>query len=164
MRRAFAAHVEKNLRPDGELDALRDWGNKLPGNATRLAGLLHFFASDSAISEPISGETMLTALKLSAILVDHAKAAFALMGEDASVTAAKRVLEWIVRNQADAFTGRECWQGVRGRFSKMEEVNAALNNLEERGYVARAVAQDSKKPGRPSQVWKAHPQVIGGVA
>ena len=165
IRRALASHVEASMQDGGELGGLKDWANKLPGNATRLAGLLHFFTSDSPLSDPISESTMNAAATIAASLVDHAKAAFSLMGSNIETASAKRVLEWI-RNLPEGdnvqFTGRECWRRFQGSFPGMADVNAALSILEERGYIAKWAEPGPTKRGRPSQIWRVHPAVCGG--
>lgn len=165
VRRALASHVESHMQSGGELEGVKDWANKLTGNATRLAGLLHFFASDSPLASPISETTMNTAATMAAVLVDHAKAAFSLMGDDASTTAAKRVLGWIKTlpdGDRTQFTSRECWRRFQGSFSSMAEVNAALSVLEERSFIAKWTETGPAKRGRPSQIWRVHPAVYGG--
>lgn len=163
IRRTLASHVEVNMQSGGELEGIKDWGNKLPGNATRIAGLLHFFAADSPLTTLIHESTMNVAATIAAVLVDHAKAAFSLMGDDISTVAAKRVLEWI-RTFSGEFTGRECWRRFQGSFACMAEVNAALSLLEERGFIAKWTPEGPTKRGRPSQVWKVHPAIRGGGA
>lgn len=166
IRKAFAEQIECNLRNGGELEGIIDWANKLPGNTTRLAGLLHFFNSHSPTTEPIAGGTMKSAVYLTSLMVDHAKAAFALMGENEKTAKARRILEWIksdIAPNADNFTGRECWQKVRRRFDNMADVKATLDILGERGFISKLERTDTGKTGRPSEIWKLHPSLLGGT-
>ena len=40
-RNNYTGQVEKKLAPGGEFEFMTDWGGKLVGNSTRLAGLIH---------------------------------------------------------------------------------------------------------------------------
>lgn len=160
--RAFAEHIEQS--PDGELESLKEWASKLPGNMLRLAGLLHFWAEARPLDSAISGQTMNTAIILAAVMVEHCKAAFAFMGADEKLEAAKRILAWIKKPRPEPlreFSARDCWRGVRGSFEHMAEVQAGLDILEDRSFIAE-FTRDSSGPGRPSRLYQVNPDVIGG--
>ena len=164
IRRAFASYIEVSMKPGGELESMRDWANKIPGNAVRMSGLLHFFASGSPLATPITGETMEAAVTIAAIMVDHAKMAFALMEDNPAITGAKRILKWIREDVGDRgqFTSRECWQRFKSSYENMDEVKLHLSMLEDRGFIAEASPDTSGRRGRPSQVWLIHPSIKGG--
>jgi hypothetical protein len=87
------------------------------------------------------------------------------MGADEKIEAAKRILEWLTKPRAErmsAFTARDCWQAVRGRFQHMAEVQAGLDVLEERVFIAKALPPQSKA-GRPSQKYLVNPEIFGGT-
>lgn len=162
----FYRDVEAELRPGGELELIADWGGKLHGAAARLAGLLHLVEHDAPHLHPIGLDTMQQALGLAAVLTEHAKAAFALMGADPDIECAKHILAWIVDRRVDAFQAREAFQAVKGRYSKMELVKAGLSILEERAYIfpAQVPAREPGKAGRPpSPGYSVNPLAFGGT-
>jgi len=109
---------------------------------------------------------MQQALGLAAVLTEHAKAAFALMGADPDIECAKHILAWIVDRRVDAFQAREAFQAVKGRYSKMELVKAGLSILEERAYIfpAQVPTREPGKAGRPpSPGYSVNSLAFGGA-
>ena len=154
----FATMVEAGLLPGGTFEYMSDWGGKFPGQAIRLAGLIHVATSPDPLS-PISRQTMSAALSVAAILADHAKAAYGLMGSDPSQECAKAILRWIERDRVDAFTARDALQKVKGRFPTMEKVNPGLTILEERGFIFGEPTDQKRGPGRkPSAIYTVNPR------
>ncbi|HZA24388.1 MAG TPA: DUF3987 domain-containing protein, partial [Dehalococcoidia bacterium] len=169
--RTFRQEVELELRPGEELDDLADWGNKLPGNVARLAGLLHIskWAMDKVYradkmdrSAPwdseIAPETMEAAIRLGRYFEGHAKAAFALMGSDGELAIAKKLWAVIQRHNAQTFTLRDLWQKVRRQFTNVSGLESALNTLGELGYVRRLETPKPEGRGKaPSPMFLVNP-------
>ncbi|WP_165078598.1 MULTISPECIES: DUF3987 domain-containing protein [unclassified Desulfovibrio] len=162
----FSAEVEKELAPGGEFEAMSDWAGKLPGAVARLAGLFHLIERERPADAKIDGETMEHAVNMGAFLSEHAKAAYALMGTDTRLEGGKRALEWIRRQAVDKFSARDCFNGVRGQtsvFSHMEDVRAALDELEERGFIRALYSERTAGPGRkPSPRYEVNPATLRG--
>lgn len=88
IRDEFEAVIEKELRDGGRLSNIPDWGGKLVGNITRIAGLLHI--ADQMIVEisdyndlwdkPINASVMGRAAKLGEYLIDHALEIYNTLG------------------------------------------------------------------------------------
>ena len=148
---AFAGEVEKGLAPGGEFEGLNDWGGKLAGAVARIAGLFHLVTHDRPEELKITPETMRQAAYMGALLTEHAKAAYALMGTDETIEGAKKVLEWIRRQAAERFTTQDCWQAVRGYFHHMPPLLEALKELEERSFIKEVPTskQGSGRKARP---------------
>lgn len=147
---AFAGEVEKGLAPGGEFDGMNDWGGKLAGAVVRIAGLFHLVTYDRPEELKITPETMQQAVYLGALLTEHAKAAYALMGTDETIEGAKKVLEWIRRQAAERFSTQECWQAVRGYFRHMPPLLEALKELEERSFI-KEVPVEKQGAGRKAR-------------
>lgn len=157
LRKNFADRIELAMREGAALEYMRDWAAKLPGQTVRLAGVLHFFAHSGDIHAPID-EAMHAAIHLSTALIEHAKAAFALMGADENMACAKHILSWILRTRSPAsptFTGRECFQALRGSYPRMTSINAGLAVLEERFYIF-SIPPEPGKVGRNSQRFRVN--------
>ena len=92
----WRAEHERRLGPHGDLSAIVDWANKLPGLVLRLAGILHL-ASDTR--GDVIGKTILVdALDLAAYLADHARRAFDQMELTDDMKNARKLLDAIRRN------------------------------------------------------------------
>jgi hypothetical protein len=158
---AFEAEVEPRLGEEGDLAMLADWGGKLVGAVVRLAGLLHLaaHATDAAPwEEPISKHTVESAIDLGRYFTAHAKLAFAEMGADPQVEEAKALLRWIKAKGLTGFTKRELFEGIKGRFKRVEALEGPLGLLVEHGYVRERDAEDHPGPGRkPSPTYDVNP-------
>ncbi len=161
----FLRWIEAELRPGGILSGMAGWGNKLGGLFVRLCGVLHVAGRLSTDApwrrNPISAATARAALTLARdYAVPHARAAFALMGEDAKVGYAKKVLKWLKgREETHAdFSKRDCFNGCRGTFETVDELQPVLDLLE-RHYLIRSKDTERKAgPGRnPSAKYQVNP-------
>lgn len=158
----YAASVEKELGPGGQFEHMTDWAGKLPGQVIRLAGIFHVATVPDPLNNPITTATTLNTLAVAAILAEHAKAAYGLMGSDPSQDCARAILRWIERDRVERFTARNALEKVKGRFPTMEKVNAGLTVLEERAFIFETTAEPHKGPGRKpsttftvnSRTWK----------
>ena len=162
LRQSFAVQIELAMREGAALEHMRDWAAKLPGQTVRLAGVLHCFAHPEAIHLPISEDTMRAAINLSTSLIEHAKAAFALMGADDNMVCARHILTWIRRTRSKfspIFTGRECFQALRSSYTRMANINAGLEVLEERYYIF-SIPPEPGKVGRHSQWYRVNPALF----
>jgi putative DNA primase/helicase len=160
----FAGKVEVGLRDGGKFETLRDWAGKLPGLAGRLAGILHCMEhlSDAHLHK-VTQPTMANALELGTALTSHAMAAFALIGADPNIEAAKKVLAWIQRGAVEEFTATDCYRSLRGTYPRMEMIRSALGVLEERLHIFPAKVETNEGPGRPpSPAYKVNPLALKG--
>lgn len=159
------SQVESELIGPGSLATIPGWAGKLTGAIARLAGLIHLAEHvdhDSPWVMPISVVTMDRARTLGLeYLADHASAAFAVMGSDPIIESAKHILRWVDVNGAEAFSKRDLFNGLRGRFKSAPDMNAPLKLLEEHGYVHKLPADDrTGRPGRPkSAMYEVNPSV-----
>jgi replicative DNA helicase len=148
----FEAWVEPQLAEFGDLGGIADWGGKLVGAVARIAGILHMAAFSSSRSPwefSITLETIEHAIEIGTYLIPHAKAAFAEMGADAVLQGAKHILRWIEDKQLTVFTRRDLHQGLKTSFKRVEELDAPLSLLGERGYVRKRPDEKPATPGRP---------------
>jgi hypothetical protein len=161
---AFARHIEAAMRPGGEFEHAKDWAGKCPGQAARLAGILHGieYAHGEPWTVPVAGETMERALAIMAVIARHTLAAYALMGADPGIDAARKVWGWIERGRREAFTARDAFNVLRGTFPKMRPLMDAMEVLEERGYLA-ITEPETEGPGRrPSPTVRVRPDIAEG--
>jgi hypothetical protein len=160
----FASMVERGLEEGGTFEFVRDWAGKLPGNVARLAGLFHVIqAGPEGLSRAIAQENMEAALEVGAVLVEHGLAAFDLIGADPALEAARFVWRWVEREAREAFSVREVFNALRGRYRTVAEVEPGLACLVERGYL-RELPRPEGQPGRPSRTFEVNPEARHGLA
>jgi len=154
--------TEAELAPGGTLSNLLDWAGKLPGAVVRIAGLLHVAEHPRAPwNTPISEQTVEAAIRLGNYFRDHALAVFDLMGADETADNARHILDWIERNQAECFTGRDIFQALKGRFKRMKPLRGALDLLEDHGYLVMAAEESVRAAGRPpSPTYLVNPTAV----
>ncbi len=102
---------------------------------------------------------MRAALALGDYYVAHALAVFDLMGADHSLDAARTVLTHLHARETAETTVRDLFTALpRSRFPKSADVAAALDVLEDFGWVARMPQPEHTGPGRPpSPRYRVHP-------
>lgn len=160
----FARHIEATMLPGGEFEHATDWAGKAPGAAIRLAGVLHVIETVQAKAwgQEISLDTMGRALDLMAVFAKHSRAALDLMGADEGTAAARKVWEWIDNGRRARFTVRDAFQALKGSFPRAAMVRAALDALEERGYVEITESSASGRGRPPSPVVMVRPDIAEG--
>lgn len=158
--------IEPKLAEDGEFGDMTDWAGKLAGAVARIAGILHMFEYAEE-KEPwqfeVSADTFRRAVKIGDYLVLHAKYALAFMGSDATVEEAKYILRWVEKKACQRFTKREAFEGTKGRFGKVSELEPGLKLLVSHGYLREISArQERSGPGRrPSPTYEVNPLWVG---
>lgn len=157
---AFAAELEPRLC--GDLETIGDWAGKFHGAILRMAGVLHTVQhrQESAQAQ-LSGLTMQAAITIGRYFLEHAKAAYMLMGADEQVQGAKYVLRQLEKQQYDTISRRDLFRMCRGRFKKSEDIGPALELLAEYDYI-REMEVEYKGTGRkPDAQYKINPYLYG---
>lgn len=153
----FAQHIEDNQGEGGQYEAISDWTSKLPGQLARVAAVLEL-AEMGVGADEVSEVAMQQALQLGYLLIEHARAAFALLGTDAADTDAAAVVRWIKTNQLQAFTRREAQKAQEGRFRSVERLEKAMERLEA-GEVVRSTKLRNRG-ARPSLAYRVNPRLL----
>ncbi len=154
----FREWLEPKLADGAEFSSFTDWAGKLHGTVVRLAGLLHMASVHGQPQRDIQPDTLTRAIALAQYLVPHARAAFAEIGADPSVAAARHVLSWIDRKQIATFTKRDAFEGVKGRFRRAADLDPVLDLLSDHTYIRAREMDERSGPGRkPSQVYDVNP-------
>jgi len=151
----FELWLEPMLRPFAELGSMTDWAGKLAGAVARISGILHMVEHawiPAPWSLPIAAAAVEGAVKLAKeYLIPHTKAAYAEMGANPDIEAAKCVLDWIGRKGQERFSKRDLFNGIRGqkRFNQVKDLEPALTVLVEHGYI-KELPQEKTGPGKPA--------------
>jgi hypothetical protein len=158
---AFKAGLEPRLGAGGDLQAIADWGNKLPGAVARIAGVLHVghLGSEAALQKPIPGETLRAAAEVGNYAIEHARAAFGLMGADATTALAKHIWAWTLCCEDGSVTKHAIHRAMQSRVQRAAELDPALSVLVERGLFREVEATGPRRPGRPpSPIFEINPR------
>lgn len=153
----FSQEVEDKQGPAGEYETIQDWTGKLPGATLRIAGLFHV-VEHSGSTLTVNEQTMERAIELSKLLIEHAKAAFDLMGADKATDDAKAVYRWIVKKQNHTFTQRECHNSLQSRFPKVDSLKTALEDLQKRTIISKPIKESTG--GCPSTHYAVNPAIV----
>ena len=140
---------------DGDLTAIKDYGNKVRGNALRIAGNLHCLRYaysiqddgifDSGRYHDIDADTMRDAIELSRYYV-----ACAIHAYNGGPTEAERdalyIWDRLIKAGTDSISKGRLHNACK-KFRTADEMKPGLDLLTERGYIAVTTAQTK---GRPS--------------
>lgn len=156
---ALQEEIEPRLAETGDLAHLADWASKLTGATCRIAALLHLARHlRDGRTRPIDAGTVEAAARIGHYYTAHALAVFDMMGADPTVDDARVVLDWIARTRPERFSKRELFTGVsRSRFRKVTDLDAALDLLEQHGYIRKGEQPASNGGRRPSVPFEVHP-------
>lgn len=164
MIEAFAEGLESELNKS--YADIVDWARKLVGNIQRIAALLcrasvhrsHDFL-DVPNPRVVDRDIMSNAIKIGKYFIQHAKAAFMLMGADPVISQCKKVIEVVKENGLTEFTRRDIMRLCRN-FKKAEDVQQVLTRLADYGYIISKEDEGYTGKGRPpAQTYLVNPHI-----
>jgi len=154
--RDFANEVEPMLID--ELADIADFAGKFVGATLRIAGLL--FLSDNppqANSENILTESFMeNAIHIGRYYLEHAKAAYQLMGADKATADCKYILRLLSKTQPKIITIRDIMRLCQ-KFKTAEAVNAPMTRLCEYGYMREQAVEYNGTGRPPAKSWEINP-------
>ena len=108
----------------------------------------------------VSKQTMENAVRIGEYFLEHAKAAYSLMGADPVNKQSEYLLDAIKRGQVSEFSRRDAMRMCR-RFHTTEALQPVLNRLCEYGYIAPKPTESVPGVGRrPSEVYLTNPILL----
>ena len=150
---SFAEELEPLLKT--EFADISDWAGKLVGNVLRIAGLLcrasvyrcyDFLADGDELI--VSKEIMENAICIGRYFIEHARAAFSLMGADETIKQSRYVLN-AIKNAGLAEVTRRDVQRLCRSFKKADDLQPVLDNLVDYGYLSVIDTGKFTGKGRP---------------
>lgn len=144
-----------------DLAEIESWAGKYTGAVLRIAGLLHI-AENNGIPEfsDVSEQTMKNAVRIGEYFLEHAKAAYSLMGADPVNKQGEYLLSRIQKAQVREFSRRDAMRMCRG-IKSAETIQPVLNRLCEYGYIAPKPTEPVMGVGRrPSEVYLTNPCLL----
>ena len=145
------------MQPGEKLREIIGWAGKLPGFTARIAGLMHI-AEHGLLPNVVEEQTLQRAIELARLLIDHALAAWQLMGADQATADAKRVFEWIKVEKRECITRSEILAG--NRFLARKRMDQMIVTLIDHNILSQPRIQERKGPGRPTGEYFVNPQVF----
>jgi len=156
----FAEKIEPMLID--ELADIADFAGKFVGSVLRIAGLLYI-----ADSIPLYSVDELTleefymqgAITIGEYFLEHAKAAYQLMGANENTKNAEYILQKIIKNNFSQITKTELVRICR-KFKSTEEMAEPLKVLIDYNYI-KEVEQEYNGTGRkPENIYLVNPQIL----
>ena len=151
--------TESRFRTD--LAEISDWAGKYVGAVLRIAGLLHATQHHGFLDfTEVSRQTMENAVRIGEYFLEHAKAAYSLMGADPVNKQSEYLLSAIQREQVVQFSRRDAMRMCR-QFKTADSIQPVLNRLCEYGYIAPKPTEPVLGVGRrPSEVFLTNPILL----
>ncbi len=153
----FAQAIEDGLGEGRAFEAINDWCGKLPGAVARIAAVMEL-AECGLHADTVHECTMHRAIQLAWLLVEHARAAFALLGTDEADNDAAFVLRWIRGEAVEEFRQRDAQKAMEGRFRSVERLKKALDRLEA-GDVLRGFKRKNQR-GPATMIYTVNPRIL----
>lgn len=150
-----AFYEEMDALTRGELSYMGDWMGKFCGAVARIAGVL-YLAKERVFAEKkdVPLQVVEDAIAIGRYLMEHAKAAYAAMGAEGSVTGARYILERLEKKPQYRMKKYDILRLCR-KIKTAEELAEPLDILCEMGYLHKEGS--GGKPGRPSEVYYLNP-------
>jgi len=156
----FAQDIENRQEPGANLQGMAGFASKLAGAVGRIA-LAYHFAQGRDVSSRIDAATMLQAIGTGFAMLDHARAAMQMMGEDEATARAKLVLECLTRNKAETVKPRDIARNNWGGCKNVEEARTALSILCRHDYCRVLTTQRQSTTGAsPKDSYEVNPSVL----
>jgi hypothetical protein len=158
----FFDEIERQLTPDvGELSFMGDWAGKLPGQMTRIAGLLHcinaFEHGNNPLDTAINTDETRAAAMLAGYFLAHAKAIYSEQAEPKEITNARYLWNRITSANAPQIGKRELLRLTHGKDKKTFDIAESMAVLVERGYIR---VDNVPTGGRPAETITINPEAV----
>lgn len=160
----FYDQIEKDQAEGEHLAPFRDWASKMASGIARIAGILHVAEhSGGDVPENIGRKMVHKACKIGTYLLEHAKAAYGIMGASPGAARAREIMEWIGRNPKcfEGFTLRDLMRSFHKYESEQGEpdyFDTGFKALESRGIIrVRGARNEHAKGRRPLAAYEVNP-------
>jgi hypothetical protein len=159
----FTNRLATERNSDSTADCIKGALGKMNSYGARLALIIHCLrqVTGEVEGEDVDGVSMDRAAQLMSYFQGHLRRIHAAMDADPRATTARKLLHWIVSNRLERFTKRFAYQGVKGTFKTVDELEPVLTLLEKHGYIRMEQTLDRPGPGRkPSPGYIVHPDTL----
>lgn len=159
LTREFYRATEPRIAEGADWAWCRSVVSKMRTQVLRIAGLLHLCDGRSP-NEPITADVVGRALELAHYYLDMGQRVLGAMREDSELTAARDLWQFAMRHATPhaelggmcCISQRDLYQSCKGKFQRVADLQAPLDQLVSHGYVA-IVRRMNAGPGRPPSPW-----------
>jgi hypothetical protein len=127
---------------------------KLRVYAGRLALIIHLlrWVTRETDEKNVDGQSIRRADLLVRYFASHARKVYAVIGADPEIENAKRVLDWIARENPPTFKRWQIHKDIKNqeRFSRVEDLDRPLDRLIKHGYIRARPHENKTGRGRPA--------------
>lgn len=164
MLEEFSNELEPKLKK--EYEDFADWAGKIVGNTLRLSAVLcrasverNFDFLETPAPLEVSGKNMSDAIRIGRYFIEHAKAAYDLMGADPMNRKCMKVVSILRDKEICEFSRRDLMRNDKS-LKNVEEAQPVINRLIDYGYIAEKITAPKKTGGRPSFRYLVNPKVL----
>lgn len=151
-------NIEQGLKPEGRLEFMAEWANKLYAKCVRIAGILHL--CQHSHDEPIDEQTAQRAVNVAMWAENHAYKAFSGTAfEDETISGAKYILSKIKEKQLKSFTKHELRRNCR-RYKTAEAFEEPYQLLIDMNYLQEQEQETTRSGRKPSEKCTANPLIF----
>jgi hypothetical protein len=154
----LSEYIERNQGEGGRFEPISDWTAKFPGNVARIAALIELGRTEGA-AECVTDDSMVRAVRIGRALIEHAQAAFRMLGADQVEADALALLRWVRAGGVSEFRRSDAQKALEGRFRTVEKLKAAASRLEE-WCVLSAERQRKNAGARPTPYYAVNPRLF----
>ena len=131
---AFADHIERQIGPGGDMEAIRGLANKLPEHAARLAAVL---ALVEDLNVPaITGEHLAAGIRLAEHYAGEALRLFQAGRSDPDLLLAQRTLDWLQKKWRESHLGlSDLYRLGPNAIRDKKTASRMIRILEDHGWV-----------------------------
>ena len=156
----FAQGIEDRQKPGSDLVSMSGFASKLAGAVARIA-LAYHLGDGYSVNDHINKQTMLQAIGLGLVLIDHTRAARGLMVEDELSVTAQQVLDCLRRKQVVVVRPWEVAQNHWGGCRGVKEAREVLMKLAEHNFCRPVERQRRGDTGaNPKDAYEVNPGVL----
>jgi hypothetical protein len=161
----FTGELAAEMNADSFPEILKGPWSKLRGYCARLALIVHYLriAADEVTDEDVDGEAIDRAALIVRYFAGHARKAYHALDADPKVAEAKRVWEWIKREQRAEFKQWEAHKDLKSdsRFPTIDSLDAPLAMLRQHHVIRVARQSERSGPGRtPAPTFEVNPLAL----
>ena len=151
-------NIEQGLKPEGRLEFMAEWSNKLYAKCIRIAGILHL--CEHSHDEPIDEQTAQRAVNVAMWAENHAYKAFSETAfEDETISGAKYILSKIKEKQLKNFTKHELRRNCR-RYKTADAFEEPYQLLIDMNYLQEHEQEAMHSGRKPSEKCTANPLIF----
>lgn len=134
---------------------------KMNSYGARLGLIVHYLrmAANEVEDESVDGKSIDLAAQLVHYFQSHLLRVWEAMDADPRVANARKLLSWVVKQNARSFSRRDAYRGLRGSCKAVEDLEPLLSLLEKHGYIRVMPSNDDGVGRKKSPTYEVNPNL-----